>query len=190
MRATCAQTGPRHASSADHIMYVPLHQIAPRMRRADACPCRQPRSRGQSMLPERSCHVRNRVRQSRTLGSVGNGVRQQPPSPGPLEHLPTWSSPWLGPFRFCTTDLLVGLSRSICHHARQRRLTRGEHDSSIASTGKNTQGRQEMGDAPLSWDEQAVSLIDPVRKSTSAGRAGRSPRNRVGVHQAPGPASV
>ena len=32
--------------------------------------------------PERTCQVRNRVRQSRTLGSVGGGARQRPLLPG------------------------------------------------------------------------------------------------------------
>ena len=31
---------------------------------------------------ERTCQVRNRVRQSRTLGSVGGGARQRPLLPG------------------------------------------------------------------------------------------------------------
>ena len=35
-------------------------------------------------LRERTCQVRNRVRQSRTLGSVGGGARQRPLLPGPL----------------------------------------------------------------------------------------------------------
>ena len=37
-------------------------------------------------LRERTCQVRNRVRQSRTLGSVGGGARQRPLLPGPTKY--------------------------------------------------------------------------------------------------------
>ena len=41
-------------------------------------PCQRPRSRGQSMPLERTRHARNRVRQSLTPGSVGDGAPQRP----------------------------------------------------------------------------------------------------------------
>ena len=54
-------------------------------------PCRTPRSRGRSMLLERTCHAGNRVRQSLTLGSVGEGARQRPRLPGPMRPRCAWT---------------------------------------------------------------------------------------------------